>query len=323
MVWTWLRSCYPFTMRLFIDGVETEVPARWFYTVPGAKQFPFPHGCEASAWLTRHEVNPYWGEVTPYPLDPEALDSRHTDRGQNPGYQGQCYVGQDSWFIDGQLPAFSSPPDPLPECCFRAPATSAGGLVLSGVGDGHAAYKIIGTPGFVERGSLVLAGPGGAAAYIATGQLGFVETGSLVLDGHFDVTWWINAGLPGLVLNGSYIVYRSVPGTTCESGGTFFTGVDYGGSVPPDEPIFFFVQLVAGQLYNAGSILHPPLFGGGQLAVWKSPCPPTVLVAQAPPGACVEFTVPATGTYILEWSLEADPGTLYRLFLNEGHCPPP
>lgn len=110
MRWTKLRACYGFTMKVFIGGVETEYPARWFFCDPDALPFPFPHGCEASPWLQWLEVNKEWGEIA---------GAKLLDRGINRGYLGQSFVGQAQWFLDGQLPANvipPGPPVPTPSC---------------------------------------------------------------------------------------------------------------------------------------------------------------------------------------------------------------
>lgn len=134
MQWTYLRSCYGFCLRLFVGGVECVVPARWFWCAEGAQRFPFAHGAEASPWLKNYERNSNWGEITPYPTDPTGLYTRKLDRGRNHGKPGLAYVGQDQWFIDGQLPSdFFGQGVPLPgwlNCC-DAP-TATGGLVLGG-----------------------------------------------------------------------------------------------------------------------------------------------------------------------------------------------
>jgi hypothetical protein len=114
MIWTYLRSCYGFNMRLFIGGQEQIFPARWFFCDPDAQHFPNPHGAEASPWLKDGEVNDDWG-------DDGTL--RKLDRGINPGYPGVCSVGNPQWFIDGQLPAdfLSGPQSVTPPCCGHTP----------------------------------------------------------------------------------------------------------------------------------------------------------------------------------------------------------
>jgi hypothetical protein len=134
MVWTYLRSCYSFKMRVYIGGVERTFPARWYFCSPGAKRFPFAHGAEASVWLKNAEVNQAWGEVTPYPTDPTADAIRGIDRGLNPGYPGVCYKGDPQWFVDGMLPAhvLDGPPPPFDQCCMPGQAKASGGLLLRG-----------------------------------------------------------------------------------------------------------------------------------------------------------------------------------------------
>jgi hypothetical protein len=97
-------------MRVYVGGVETLYPARWYWTDPDAQQWDGPHGCEASPWLKDGEINREWGEVA---------GPRGLDRGLNPGYLGQCSVGDPQWFLDGMLPAnvLDSLPPPVPDCC--------------------------------------------------------------------------------------------------------------------------------------------------------------------------------------------------------------
>jgi hypothetical protein len=114
MGWTHLRACYGFNMRVWIGGVLTTYPARWFFCDPNAKMFPNPHGAEAEPWLKDFEINKEWG-------DDGTL--KKLDRGINPGYRGLCSVGKPQWFIDGHLPAdFLEGPDPIvPFCCGHLP----------------------------------------------------------------------------------------------------------------------------------------------------------------------------------------------------------
>lgn len=136
MVWEHLRSCYQFTMRVFVGGQPVTVPARWYWCSPGAQPFPGVHGCQSSVWLQNGEVNSDWGEVTPYPTDPTADAIRGLDRGANGGYPGQCFVGDPQWFLDGQLPAgiLNGPFPPFSACCKPGSASSTGGILLGGGG---------------------------------------------------------------------------------------------------------------------------------------------------------------------------------------------
>lgn len=134
MVMEHLRACYTFTMRLYIGGQQMTFPARWYWALPNALPWQGQHGAEASVWLQNADVNPGWGEVTPYPQDPNAASIRGLDRGVNPGYAGQCFVGDPQWFVDGQLPAsvLNDPPDPMPSCCAPPAVFGQGGVVLGG-----------------------------------------------------------------------------------------------------------------------------------------------------------------------------------------------
>jgi hypothetical protein len=114
MAWTWLRSCYGFNMRVWVGGVETIYPARWFFCDPDAQWFPSPHGAEASPWLKDFEHNLEWG-------DDGTL--KKLDRGINPGYAGQSFVGDSQWFVDGHLPieVITQPPACLAPTCGPLP----------------------------------------------------------------------------------------------------------------------------------------------------------------------------------------------------------
>ena len=118
MVWTYLRACYGFNMRVWVGGVETIYPARWFFCDPDAKPFASPHGAEASPWLKQFERNLEWG-------DDGTL--KKLDRGINPGYPGICSVGDPQWFIDGHLPAsvgvWKTPV--LTPCCGHLPPANS------------------------------------------------------------------------------------------------------------------------------------------------------------------------------------------------------
>jgi len=159
-------------MRLFVGGVETIVPARWFF-VDDNPVWAGPHGCEAQPWLKQFETNDAWGEIT----EPH----RTWDRGDNPGYIGQCYVGQHHWFLDGMLPAdiLTLPPLPYPQCC-RVPPV-AGPIQLAG--EVTALALPLPGPGAVSGvyGSGLSSGPSvGSAVGLVVGaiQLGGVVVGA-------------------------------------------------------------------------------------------------------------------------------------------------
>lgn len=104
-------------MRVWVGVHETLLPARWFFCAPGALPFPGEHGAEASPWLKDYEVNDDWGEVK---------GTKILDKGINPGYPGQCNVGDPQWFVDGQLPAeLGVWKDPvLTPCCGYVPSAN-------------------------------------------------------------------------------------------------------------------------------------------------------------------------------------------------------
>lgn len=164
-------------MRIFIGGIPYIFPARWFFCNPGAKVFPGGHGCEASPWLSNYERNDAWGEVTPYPTDPGASYSRGLDRGQNPGYAGQCFVGDPSWFVDGELPAdiLSRPTFSLPPCCFVPPVESQGGLCVTGTAVASGPFGASSVGGLAIGGTALPSGPKG---YHSAG--GLALTGSAI-----------------------------------------------------------------------------------------------------------------------------------------------
>jgi hypothetical protein len=121
-----LRACYSTKFRVFIDGQERIVPARWFFCAPGAKDFPVPHSFFSRVWDKPWEA---------YDDEPgESTIWKGLDRGINPGYPGQCVIGDLDWFASGQLPAgIDAPPaDSVPACCIPPHATAAGGLQLGG-----------------------------------------------------------------------------------------------------------------------------------------------------------------------------------------------
>lgn len=193
MIWTFLRSCYSFSMRVFVGGQAMTFPARWYFCAKGAKLFPSPHGAEASPWLKNYEVNADWGEVTPYPTDPTASASRGVDRGLNPGYPGLCFVGQPQWFVDGQLPPgiLQKQPPPFPACCKPTPARSSGGIVLSG-------QATPGRGGIINTCILCPAGSPKLRSVSFSGGTGVWA----VLNGRFTITYvagctWRFGALPG------------------------------------------------------------------------------------------------------------------------------
>lgn len=167
MAWEYLRSCYSFTMRVFVGSVETLVPARWFWCAPGAKPFPGPHGCAASPWLDNLEINLAWGEVTPWPRDPSSSVFKGLDRGLNPGYPGQTYVGQAQWFLDGMLPPdiMADPVPPMCPKCLPPPAVGRGPIILQGGSFVPPVVPCQACPGGVGHSTYTLTAQGGTGDY--------------------------------------------------------------------------------------------------------------------------------------------------------------
>lgn len=314
MIWTWLRSCYRFKMRVFVGGVERIFPARWFWCMPGAQVFPGAHGAEASPWLKNYEVNYDWGEVTPYPTDYDGTYIRGLDRGLNPGYPGQCFVGQPGWFIDGRLPAgiTDGAPPPYPACCRPAAGVGAGGLVLGGSAVG------VGPPAAVAKGGLVL---GGSA--VGQGPTQARGGGGLVLGGSAGALGPQAArGTGGLVLGGTAVITIS-PAGTCQGAyvlpeyqWTYFT-------LGQDQPAWFVWPVLPNHLYHIQMVTVTG--GPGSYAVGDGHCP-MAMSAIVPIIPCYEFTAgPNTGWWTLLITTGADgdnPGT-FGVFWGDGHCPSP
>lgn len=119
-----LHTCYTMPINIVVGGVPTVAHIRWYKAPAGAKQLPF-----ASAFFTHvWDNNP--GESVPGEIG-EVGYPRVFDEGTNPGYQGQCYRGDPSWFGTGQLPALNTI-TPSPCLCQIPPAIAGGGLVLAG-----------------------------------------------------------------------------------------------------------------------------------------------------------------------------------------------
>jgi hypothetical protein len=310
MIWTWLRSCYGFKMRIYIGGRETIVPARWYFCAPGALPFPFPHGMESSPWLKNYERENFWGEVTPYPTDRDSDYSRIVDRGKNPGYPGLCYVGQDQWFIDGKLPANveDGPIPPFPECCYPTPATSSGGLVLGGsaIATGHG--------GYLTRGGLVL---GGSAT--AVGARGYASAGGLVLGGSAIAGGgYRTAG--GLVLGGS-----ATPGAGGQPGGDCQHAGDLSieQSSPPQSfavgQYWWQITLVGGQTYHvltANTSQNFPLYW----SIFAGTCANLTVLANDG-WSCTQFVAPYSGSFPIQVTVPVDnPGT-WTIGVFNGPCP--
>jgi len=121
-----LHSFYTMPINIWIGGTLYPATIRWFKAPANAQRFPLPT-------VFFSHVDDSIGDA--WPGEPGELGSPRTnDHGANPGYQGQCYIGDPMWFLTGQLPAsvLNPPPQPSPCVCSIPPAIAAGGLVLGG-----------------------------------------------------------------------------------------------------------------------------------------------------------------------------------------------
>lgn len=105
----YLHSCYSTSFRLWVGGVEKIVPARWYFTDPGAKIFTLPMAFCSNVYAKPGE------ESAPGPGEVNRL--RVWDKGINSGYKGQEIDGDPSWFETGQLPMFVGPPPEFKAIC--------------------------------------------------------------------------------------------------------------------------------------------------------------------------------------------------------------
>lgn len=123
MIVDFLHSFYRMPVNLVVGGVPTTATIRWYKAPAGAKYLPFPTTFFSHVWDSDQEN---------FPADPGEVGYPRTwDPGRNPGYQGQCYIGDPSWFATGHLPALPLPA-PGPCVCQIPPAGGAGALVLAG-----------------------------------------------------------------------------------------------------------------------------------------------------------------------------------------------
>jgi hypothetical protein len=121
-------------------------------------------------WLDNDTTNLDWGEVTPWPKDRDSDVRRGLDNGANPGYPGQCLVGDPQWFLDGRLPPgiMDDPVPPVPQCCLPVTVTSSGGIVLGGT----ASVPVLNPCGFCAPGTqrgpgMTVTAVGGTGDYVA------------------------------------------------------------------------------------------------------------------------------------------------------------
>lgn len=124
MIVDYLHDYYTMPINIVIGGVPTQTTIRWFKAPKGAKYLPFPSAIFSHVW----DNDP--GESMPGEIG-EVGSPRVWDPGRNPGYQGQCYRGDPSWFQTGQLPPLNTI-QPSPCLCQIPPAIADGGLLLGG-----------------------------------------------------------------------------------------------------------------------------------------------------------------------------------------------
>lgn len=126
MICDYLHDFYTMPALIYVGGVPTTVHLRWYRAPAGAKILPIPNAIHASSVWEADDG--YSGQVG------ELYQPRAWDPGRNVGYQGQCYLGDPSWFATGQLPAYVLTQAPPPSACLCKipPAQASGALVLSG-----------------------------------------------------------------------------------------------------------------------------------------------------------------------------------------------
>lgn len=132
----YLNHCYSTTFRLWIGGIETIVPARWYFAPDGAKLFSPPNAFCSNVYAKNMEQSaPGPGEVD---------RNRVWDDGHNPGYLGQCFAGEPEWFGTGELPAsvLVGPTPGFDPCCNN----TVGCLRCVG-GRGPATMRLVATGG--------------------------------------------------------------------------------------------------------------------------------------------------------------------------------
>lgn len=301
-------------MRVYICGQAVTVPARWYFCAPGAQFFPSPHGAEASPWLQNFQLNRAWGEVTPWPQDPTQDFWRGLDRGKNPGYAGQCYVGDYQWFVDGQLPCdiLSRDPTPFPDCCSPAPATSeGGGIVIGGtaLASGDAAQTARTVGGLVLGGTATATGEGSLAT----------TAGGLVLGGRAQPGVSVGS-VGGLVLGGTaYASGSGSGGQTCETAGVLQLGF-------PSLPMPF----VAGTYYwkiflTAGQEVHWTVPGGPdsneQWTFYLNADCHRLKPGSSGGGGCWTFTPSVSQYYLFDVQIQYGTSGTWTWEVDAGGCP--
>ncbi|HKV98067.1 MAG TPA: hypothetical protein VJR90_11355 [Gammaproteobacteria bacterium] len=260
------------------------------------------------------EQNDDWGEVTPWPQDPTAGFWRGLDRGVNPGYAGQCFVGDPQWFIDGELPCdilSRVPPVSFPDCCFPSPAQTDGGIVIGGT----AVPAGGGGPIARTAGGIVLGGTGSPAG---EGTLATTK-GGIVLGGSGKPS--PQAGtVGGVVLGGSSSGSGGVMGgPTCDKAGQLIQGQVSGPNPFTVGYWWFSLYATAGQTihwsvqFRTDGNLHWTFFTGGSCQ--------DLGMGQSGGYGCTQAPTTFTGWYY--WRVQvvaAAPGTWFWE-VDPGPCP--
>ena len=121
MVMDYLVTPYRTQARLNDD--YPLVTIRWYFAPPDAKIFPHPHKFWSQLWRFLPTQPGCVPDPDPAPPEPpisvgEASFERETLRSHNPGYKGQCFTGEASWFRDGvPYEVLQDPPTEVDPCC--------------------------------------------------------------------------------------------------------------------------------------------------------------------------------------------------------------
>lgn len=193
-----LHSFYTMPINIVIGGVPTQTTVRWYKAPAGAKYLGIPTAIFSHVW----DNNP--GESVPGEIG-ELGSPRTWDPGRNPGYQGQCFRGDPTWFATGLIPALSTVP-PSPCNCRVAPAVGSGGVLLSGAATVYPALPGCGTCPNGVPARWIVEVAGGTGAYAASnGQWVLVSLG-------FPCTWQLQRSGPGGVYQTSLQYNINQPG---------------------------------------------------------------------------------------------------------------
>jgi hypothetical protein len=142
MIADYLSSFYTMPCLLTVGGQPVQTTIRWYKAPKGAKILPFP-----SVFFSHiNDADP--GESVPGEPG-EVGHPRTWDRGDNPGYQGQCWRGDPAWYASGALPTLNTIPA-SPCNCRIPPAVAAGGVVLGGAATPISCQQLTRSQAFVN-----------------------------------------------------------------------------------------------------------------------------------------------------------------------------